>query len=184
MGTLRRQQTTVDSVDEDTIDVKLESPAPSDLAEELSSTRSTAIKDEAASSTSSSPSLSTIKVHSSWSSSQSTSKSKAMEDAAMIDTKRENANGHISPLMEPESPIKESRASRKGIPRVAPLFDHLPDATLEATSYFQILDVCTYANKYLGYTEHAMECDCSEEWGMYRRMLHVGSYLRSIERLT
>jgi SET domain-containing protein len=68
--------------------------------------------------------------------------------------------------MEPLHPSKPSRsASQKAIPRAAPLFDHLEDATMEAKRSFAVLDICTYANKFLGYTEHAMECDCNEEWG-------------------
>jgi hypothetical protein len=68
--------------------------------------------------------------------------------------------------METLPPLKLGRSgSQKAIPRSAPLFDHLEDATMEATRSFFVLDACTYANKCLGYTEHAMECDCNEEWG-------------------
>lgn len=49
------------------------------------------------------------------------------------------------------------------------LFDEMPDSTMEARSTFSLMETCTYANKYLGYTEHAMECDCAEEWGKHDR---------------
>lgn len=166
MGNLRRKQSRAESVDEDTIEVKQESPPPTDLTDDFHATQVSAIKDEAASSTSSSPSLSATKARTSRSSSRSTSKSRTSSDAPSVDRPLDKANGQVSPKMESISPVKENRsASRKGIPRVAPLFDHLPDATPEATSAYLPLELCTYANKYLGYTEHAMECDCAEEWG-------------------
>lgn len=80
--------------------------------------------------------------------------------------KTERIGGDITVKMEPGQPPKLSRStSHKVIPRAPPLFNHLPDATEEATSSFQVIDACTYTNKWMGYTEHGMECDCSEEWG-------------------
>ena len=46
-----------------------------------------------------------------------------------------------------------------------PLFTDSPDMTTQSTSTFSILNECVYANKYLGTTEHALECECAEEWG-------------------
>lgn len=60
---------------------------------------------------------------------------------------------------------KVVQKSKKPPSRVAPLFDDYPDATAEANSEYQVIDACIYQNKYLGLTEHAMECDCVEEWG-------------------
>ena len=63
---------------------------------------------------------------------------------------------------------KSNRGSKgKNPPRVAPLFDHLPEATEDANKSYTVIDSCIYQNKYLGFTEHAMECDCQEEWGMF-----------------
>ncbi|OJD12305.1 histone-lysine N-methyltransferase, H3 lysine-36 specific [Emergomyces pasteurianus Ep9510] len=77
----------------------------------------------------------------------------------------EKLAGSITVNFEPGHPPKLSRtASQKVVPRPAQLFNHLPDSTSEATSTFQLIDDCTYASKYMGYTEHAMECDCTEEW--------------------
>lgn len=79
---------------------------------------------------------------------------------------KEKVGGDITVKIEPGQPPKLSRSSSQKVPpRAAPLFDHLPDKTLEATTKFQLMQACTYANKYMGYTEHAMECDCAEEWG-------------------
>lgn len=79
---------------------------------------------------------------------------------------KESIGGEISVKVEPGKPPKLTRTtSQKVVARAPQLFNHLPDATDEATSSFSLLDACTYANKYMGYTEHAMECDCSEEWG-------------------
>lgn len=149
--------------------VKEESPMTTDLAEELSSTRVTAIKDEATDSAASSPSLQPVKIKSSRSSSTSTNISKTTTNTSIVKKQSDELNGHATPKMEPEEevkPLKSSRSTKlQGVPRVAALFDHLPDATAEATSTFALMESCTYSNKYLGYTEHAMECDCSEEWG-------------------
>ena len=74
--------------------------------------------------------------------------------------------GEITVKMEPGHPPKLQRSSTQKVPaRTPPLFSHLPDRTAEATNMFQVIADCTYSNKNLGYTEHAMECDCSEEWG-------------------
>lgn len=68
--------------------------------------------------------------------------------------------------MEPGQPLKLARtSSQKVMARPTPLFDHLPDMTADAKSTFQVITQCIYAAKYLGTTEHAMECDCAEEWG-------------------
>lgn len=80
----------------------------------------------------------------------------------------ETVGGDITVKTEPGKPLKLARSStQKVMARPPPLFDHLPDKTDEATGIFQVITQCTYSNKYLGSTEHAMECDCSEEWGKY-----------------
>ena len=74
--------------------------------------------------------------------------------------------GDITVKMEPGQPLKLARSStQKVTPRPAELYDHLPDQTEAATSRFEVISDCVYMNKYLGYTEHAMECDCAEEYG-------------------
>ncbi|KAJ6122610.1 Histone-lysine N-methyltransferase H3 lysine-36 specific [Penicillium capsulatum] len=55
-------------------------------------------------------------------------------------------------------------SSHKVVPRSPQLFKHLPDSTDDALATFERIEACWYANKYMGYTEHAMECDCAEEW--------------------
>lgn len=70
-----------------------------------------------------------------------------------------------APDVKPTRTAKSSRSSKKAPPRKAELFDNLPDATDEANGAYQVIESCIYQNKYLGYTEHAMECDCNEEWG-------------------
>jgi histone-lysine N-methyltransferase SETD2 len=74
--------------------------------------------------------------------------------------------GDITVKLEPGKPPKLSRSSsQKVIAQPPQLFHHLPSSINEACKTFDVIDSCTYANKYMGYTEHAMECDCSEEWG-------------------
>jgi histone-lysine N-methyltransferase SETD2 len=59
---------------------------------------------------------------------------------------------------------KLSRSSSQ-VSRPPPLYTHLPDSTQDALATFEQIPGCIYANKYMGYTELAMECDCAEEWG-------------------
>lgn len=74
--------------------------------------------------------------------------------------------GDITLKQEPGQPPKLTRtASHKVMARMPPLFDHYEDKTQEATDIFQVISQCSYSAKYLGSTEHAMECDCAEEWG-------------------
>lgn len=80
----------------------------------------------------------------------------------------EKVGGDIIVKLEPGQPPKLTRSSsQKVVPRPPQLFAHLPDSTAEAQATFDLMDACTYANKYMGYTEHAMECDCAEEWGKF-----------------
>ncbi|KAI9677517.1 MAG: histone methyltransferase set2 [Caeruleum heppii] len=78
----------------------------------------------------------------------------------------EKVGGDISIKVEPGKTPKLSRtSSQKVIARPPPIFDHLPDATPEATSTFQLIHDCNYGSKYLGSSEQeALGCDCAEEW--------------------
>ena len=78
----------------------------------------------------------------------------------------ETVGGDVTVKMEPGQPLKLARtSSQKIVPRAAPLFNEYPDKTEEAKDTFQVIPACIYSNKYIGSTEHAMECDCAEEWG-------------------
>ncbi|KAJ5081352.1 hypothetical protein NUU61_009616 [Penicillium alfredii] len=73
--------------------------------------------------------------------------------------------GDLVVKQEPGQPPKLSRSSsQKVVSRPPPLYTHLPDSTQDALATFEQIQACWYANKYMGYTEHAMECDCTEEW--------------------
>lgn len=81
---------------------------------------------------------------------------------------QETVGGDILVKEEPGQPPKLSRSSSQKVTSRPPqLFDHLPDSTQDALATFEQIDACWYANKYMGYTEHAMECDCAEEWGKF-----------------
>lgn len=74
--------------------------------------------------------------------------------------------GDVVVKMEPGLPPKLARtASRKVVARPAPLFDSYEDKTEECKTSFQVIPACIYMSKHIGSTEHAMECDCTEEWG-------------------
>jgi [histone H3]-lysine36 N-trimethyltransferase len=157
------------SVDDgDTIEVKRESSVDATLAQEMDSAHFTKLKREASTSTSRSSSVKSAPLKSSRSPSVSSlSRSKPTLDEIEVKPKSEELNGHVSPVKPETTKAKMGRStSSKGPPpRIAPLFDHLPDVITEATSAFQVIETSTYQNKYLGLTESALECDCSEEWG-------------------
>lgn len=74
--------------------------------------------------------------------------------------------GDVTLKQEPGKPPKLSRTtSRKVERRPPPMFNDYKDSTSEATSTFQVITECSYANKNLGSTDPALECDCAEEWG-------------------
>jgi histone-lysine N-methyltransferase SETD2 len=98
--------------------------------------------------------------------SKSASRSHSQSPVKDAEEQEQKLGGDITVKLEPGKPPKLARtSSQKIIPRTPPLYDHLPDCTAEATSKFQLMDECTYANKYMGYTEHGMDCDCAEDWG-------------------
>jgi hypothetical protein len=83
--------------------------------------------------------------------------------------KSENADlvgGDVTLKQEPGKPPKLARTTaRKVERRPPPMFNDYKDSTAEATSSFQVITECSYANKGLGTTDSALECDCAEEWG-------------------
>ncbi|RMX77507.1 hypothetical protein D0868_16606, partial [Hortaea werneckii] len=86
----------------------------------------------------------------------------------------ETVGGEVTLKLEPGKPPKLARTtSRKVERRPPPLFFDHEDKTGEATSSFTVMSECTYANKYLGTTEHALECDCAEEWDATTRTNHA-----------
>jgi [histone H3]-lysine36 N-trimethyltransferase len=79
----------------------------------------------------------------------------------------ELVGGDVTLKLEPGKPPKLARTNTQKIEKRPPqLYFDYDDKTAEATSTFTVLPDCTYANKYLGTTETALECDCAEEWGM------------------
>lgn len=83
-----------------------------------------------------------------------------------LDKMETTVAGEITVKLEPGKPPKLSRnASQKVVSRAPPLFTDEPDMYEEATKTFDVLPTCIYAAKWLGSTEHAMDCDCRESWG-------------------
>ncbi|KAK8169578.1 hypothetical protein IWX90DRAFT_182302 [Phyllosticta citrichinensis] len=77
----------------------------------------------------------------------------------------EVVGGDITVKVEPGKAPKLARSSSQRIEKKPPpLFLDYEDKTLESTTTFTLLEECTYGNKYMGSTEHALECDCAEEW--------------------
>ena len=76
--------------------------------------------------------------------------------------------------MEPGQPPKLARVStQKVMVRSPQLFHDYEDKTQEAKSVFEVITQCSYSAKYLGATEHAMDCDCAEEWGKTNNSLKM-----------
>ncbi|KAL8710925.1 MAG: hypothetical protein Q9220_004524 [cf. Caloplaca sp. 1 TL-2023] len=66
---------------------------------------------------------------------------------------------------EPGEPPKLARStSQKVTSRAPPLFHQLPSKTEEAKDTFQAIPSCVYSSKAIGATDHAMDCECNEEW--------------------
>lgn len=88
------------------------------------------------------------------------------DSPAVKSDEEETVGGDIELKLEPGKPPKLARTtSHKVGRRPPPLFLDYDDKTAEACAGFDVLSQCTYANKYLGSTEPALECDCAEEWG-------------------
>lgn len=86
----------------------------------------------------------------------------------------ETLGGDITLMAEPGKAPKLSRtASQKIISRPPPLFLDLPDSTEAAKETFVVLPECTYANKHIGTTDPALECDCGEEWDAVEKINHA-----------
>ncbi|KIV85653.1 hypothetical protein PV11_01322 [Exophiala sideris] len=175
MGRLSRKPSKPESTDDEIpVQVKLEGSVDDELGDEPTNNRLAAVKHENSTSPSNSPSIPPTKLKNSRSLSTSSSSRPLAADREHSNAKAESpeTNGHdatsTSPVKpepkEPSKPAKSSRTASKLPPRVAPLFNHFPDVKDEATSTFTVLDACTYQNKYLGFSEHALDCDCAEEW--------------------
>ncbi|KAL9084370.1 MAG: hypothetical protein Q9159_005278, partial [Coniocarpon cinnabarinum] len=77
----------------------------------------------------------------------------------------DKVGGDITVKIEPGQAPKLARSNSKKIPsRPAPKFFDQQDAASEAKKGYESLDKCSYANKFLGLTDPALECDCTEEW--------------------
>jgi hypothetical protein len=82
--------------------------------------------------------------------------------------------GDITLKMEPGKAPKLSRsASQKVVTRPPPLYLDLPDSTDAAKETFVVLTECTYANKTIGTTDPALECDCQEEYDTTTKTNHA-----------
>ncbi|CAK7213220.1 histone methyltransferase set2 [Sporothrix curviconia] len=80
------------------------------------------------------------------------------------------------------------KTSRSATPSLKPgriLFDHLPDATAEATSKFQVISDCLYGSKNMGLSDlESLDCDCAEELTSDGRNISCGEDSDCINRAT
>ncbi|SPQ22862.1 2a0e0242-d3d5-4e16-b5f8-3b32135e54fb [Thermothielavioides terrestris] len=76
-----------------------------------------------------------------------------------------SAGASISPPENGPLPKLSRKASQRMPSSPPPLFDHLPDATQEACSTFQVINDCLYGSRNMGSSDHdALDCDCAEDW--------------------
>ncbi|KXL50685.1 hypothetical protein M433DRAFT_391988 [Acidomyces richmondensis BFW] len=107
---------------------------------------------------------------------QSRSPVKPMEppSPAPKSEQEDTVGGDVTVKLEPGKPPKLARTTSHRIQKRPPqLFSSYEDKTAEATSTFAVLQDCTYAAKYLGTTETALECDCAEEWDSATQTNHA-----------
>ena len=97
-------------------------------------------------------------------------KSSAPQSPVVKSEHEQTAGGEIRVKMESGQVPKLSRTSSKKVaPKPPTLYLDFPNKISEAFTSFEEIKDCIYANKYLGTTDHALECDCSEEWGKFAR---------------
>ncbi|KAL8997495.1 MAG: hypothetical protein Q9169_003275 [Polycauliona sp. 2 TL-2023] len=89
----------------------------------------------------------------------------AQSSATSTPKHEESRPGTVTVKQDPGQAPKLTRStSQKVVPRTPPLFHDYPDKTDEARAGFQVIPGCIYSSKAIGATEHAMDCDCTEEW--------------------
>lgn len=154
---------------EEDSDVDMDTVAPADSEDEASASASGAATPSGIKRQSRSP----------------TKRQRFMDSPATKFEEEETIGGEVTLKLEPGKPPKLARStSHKVEKRPAPLFFDYEDKTPEARKTFDILEQCTYANKYLGTTEHALECDCAEEWGKSFSRILVVSVIFGIVQLS
>lgn len=95
-----------------------------------------------------------------------TKQKRASGSPAVKFEEEETVGGEVTLKLEPGKPPKLARTTSHRVEKRAPqLFTEHEDALPEALNFFERLPECSYANRYLGGTEPALECDCAEEWG-------------------
>lgn len=115
---------------------------------------------------------------------------KAEKPSLSPDTMKEDneeiVGGEVVVKLVPGHPPKLARTpTQKIVARPARLFHSYEDKTEESKSSFQVISGCIYSSKYIGSTEHAMECDCAEEWDSSSRVnLACGDDSDCINRAT
>ncbi|KAK3615546.1 histone methyltransferase set2 [Elasticomyces elasticus] len=106
--------------------------------------------------------------------SRSPVKTNGMAPSPAPKMEQETVGGGVTLKLEPGKAPKLARTTSTKVERRPPaLFFDYEDKTAEATSVFTVLPECTYANKHLGTTETALECDCAEEWDATTKTNHA-----------
>lgn len=128
--------------------------------------RATSVKEEASAAASRASSGVATPSGSKRQSKSPTKQESAYNSPAPKAEQEETIGGEVTLKLEPGKPPKLARSTSHKVEKRPPqLFHDYEDKTNEAKGTFSTLSECTYANKFLGTTEHALECDCAEEWG-------------------
>jgi [histone H3]-lysine36 N-trimethyltransferase len=95
--------------------------------------------------------------------------SEAMPDSPFIKEDEATIGGDVELKLESgDRPKLVRKQSQKVKARPPQLFNDYEDKTAEAKSTFGVIPECAYANKHMGETDPALECECQEEWGEYQ----------------
>jgi hypothetical protein len=104
--------------------------------------------------------------------SASVSPAEPAEHSRMSDSKQFSPDNSMSPPSLAKESVKQSRGSNTPIAKHEPqLYGDLPDVTEEATSTFEVINVCIYSSKWIGDSgqdSEAMSCECKEQFGGFR----------------
>lgn len=89
--------------------------------------------------------------------------------------------GSVVLKQESGQPPKLARVtSQKVASHSPPLFDREDDRTAEAKGTFQVIPGCIYSSKAIGATDHAMDCECTDEWGQSMSCLSLSTAVADI----
>ena len=112
--------------------------------------------------------------------------SRSPSPTASLDGIKSRSESADTPSSNKAPRVSASRKVSRKPPqtREPPLFDHLPDATPDSCTTFQVISDCLYGSKNLGSTDSdAFDCDCRDDWCTYTPVPASGTLASSRQSL-